>query len=39
MAEARALTDNDPTVQSGQGFAYDVYPILSANLRTSIQRT
>ena len=38
MAEARALTDSDPTVQSGQGFSYDVYPILSANLRASIRR-
>jgi len=36
--QARALTDNDPTVQSGQGFSYDVCPILSANLRASIAR-
>ena len=38
-AAARAVTDNDPTVKSGQGFSYDVHPILSANLRSSIQRT
>jgi len=38
QAEARAITDNDPVVKSGQGFCYDVYPILSANLRASIQR-
>jgi uncharacterized protein YciI len=38
-AAARGITDNDPTVKSGQGFSYDVYPILSANLRSSIQRT
>ena len=37
-AEVRAITDNDPTVTSGQGFWYDVYPILSANLRASLQR-
>ncbi len=36
-AAARVITDNDPTVKSGQGFSYDVYPILSANLRKSIQ--
>jgi uncharacterized protein YciI len=39
MAEARGLTDNDPTVQSGQDFSYEVYPILSANLRASLQRS
>jgi len=38
-AQARALTDNDPTVKSGQGFFYDVCPILSANLRASLQRS
>ena len=37
-AHARAVTDNDPVVKSGRGFSYDVYPILSANLRASIRR-
>ena len=37
-AHARAITDNDPVVKSGRGFSYDVYPILSANLRASIRR-
>ena len=37
-AEARAITDNDPTVKSGRGFHYDVHPILSANLRSSIRQ-
>ena len=36
-AAARALTANDPVVKSNQGFHYDVHPILSANLRKSIQ--
>src|SRR5712664_1777727 len=26
-AEARTITDNDPTVKSGRGFSYDVYPM------------
>ena len=39
QAQARAVTDNDPVVKSGLGFSYDVYPMLSANLRTSIRRT
>ena len=37
QAAAHAVTDNDPVVKSSQGFSYDVYPILSANLRKSIQ--
>jgi uncharacterized protein YciI len=36
-AEARTITNNDPTVKSGQGFSYDVFPILSANLCKSIR--
>ncbi len=39
LAQARAVTDNDPVVKSGQGFSYDVYPMLSANLRASIRRS
>ncbi len=35
QAQARAVTDNDPVVKSGQGFSYDVYPMLSANLRAA----
>src|SRR4051794_6021733 len=36
-AQARSITDNDPVVKSGQGFSYDVYPMLSANLRKARQ--
>jgi uncharacterized protein YciI len=37
QAAARAVTDNDPTVLSGQGFSYDVDPMPSAHLRKPIQ--
>jgi hypothetical protein len=26
-AEARAFTDGDPTIRSGQGFAFEVHPM------------
>jgi uncharacterized protein YciI len=39
QAEALAITANDPVVKSGRGFRYDVHPLLSANLRASIQRS
>jgi uncharacterized protein YciI len=31
--EAKAITGSDPVVKSGQGFAYDVAPMLAARLR------
>lgn len=31
--EAREITNNDPAIKSGQGFSYDVFPILNASLR------
>ena len=29
QAEVRGLTDADPIVQSGRGFAYEILPMLS----------
>ena len=34
-AEARIITTNDPVISSGQGFSYDVVPMLEARLRNA----
>jgi hypothetical protein len=34
----RALTAEDPTIKSGQGFRYEMHPMLAAVLRPSLQR-
>ena|SRR4051794_20401278 len=35
-AEAKAITAGDPVVKSGQGFSYDVAPMLAARLRNGL---